>query len=70
VRVTGYALAGGRASGGLGSCRLGGRLADLLGACGGRARDLGFVAGDGLFGAPSLLVTGGLELGPAGEEAG
>lgn len=66
VRVSGFALAGGRAAGGLGPRILSGTLSGLLGAVTGRARDIAFVAGDGLFGAPSLLVSGGLELAPAG----
>jgi TldD protein len=56
--VSGFALEGGRAAGGLGPCRLRGRLASWLHGIHGRARDLSFVPGDGLFGAPTLLVEG------------
>jgi PmbA protein len=61
VEVSGYALAGGRAAGGLGRRRLAGSLASWLTGVRARGRDLAFVAGDGMFGAPTLLVDG-LEL--------
>lgn len=61
VPVSGLALAGGRASGGLGRRVLSGTLAEWLGGVRAVARDLTFVAGDGMFGAPTLLVEG-LEL--------
>jgi len=61
VPVSGFALAGGRAVGGLGRLRLSGTLAGWLGGVRAVARDLAFVAGDGMFGSPTLLVDG-LEL--------
>lgn len=58
VAVSGFAMSGGRAVGGLGRRRLAGELRGWLTGVRARARDLGFVAGDGLFGAPTLLVDG------------
>jgi predicted Zn-dependent protease len=66
VPVSGFALQGGRAAGGLGLCRLTGALGDWLRGVRAAARDRGFVAGDGMFGAPTLLVSGSLELAAAG----
>ena len=62
VRVSGFVLEGGRAAGGLGPCRLAGTLGEWLGGVRAAARDRSFVAGDGMFGSPSLLVAGALEL--------
>lgn len=61
VPVSGFALAEGRGAGALGRCRLVGSFRDLLRGVRSVARDLAFVPGDGLFGAPTLLVEG-LEL--------
>jgi PmbA protein len=61
VAVSGFAMAGGRAVGGLGRRRLVGDLRAWLVGLRARGRDLGFVAGDGMFGAPTLLIDG-LEL--------
>lgn len=61
VAVSGFAMAGGRAVGGLGRRRLVGDLRGWLVGLRARGRDLGFVAGDGMFGSPTLLVEG-LEL--------
>jgi len=61
VAVSGFAMAGGRAVGGLGRRRLVGDLRVWLVGLRARGRDLGFVAGDGMFGSPTLLVDG-LEL--------
>jgi PmbA protein len=58
VAVSGFALDAGRAVGGLGRRRLAGELRGWLTGVRARARDLGFVAGDGMFGSPSLLVDG------------
>lgn len=59
--VCGYILERGRAAGGFGRRLLTGSLRDWLNGVRGRGRDLDFVAGDGMFGAPTLLVEG-LEL--------
>lgn len=56
--VSGFALAGGRGAGGLGRCRLEGSFRALLDGVRAVARDLAFVPGDGLYGAPTLLVSG------------
>lgn len=61
VAVSGFALAAGRAAGGLGRRRLAGTLASWLTGVRARGRDLVFVAGDGMFGSPTLRVDG-LEL--------
>lgn len=61
VAVSGFALDGGRAVGGLGRRWLAGDLRGWLCGMRARGRDLGFVAGDGMFGSPTLLVEG-LEL--------
>jgi predicted Zn-dependent protease len=61
VPVSGFALAGGRAVAGLGRRRLTGTLADWLRGVRAVARDRWFVAGDGMFGSPTLLAAG-LEL--------
>jgi PmbA protein len=58
VAVSGFAMDGGRAVGGLGRRRLSGDLRGWLAGVRARGRDLGFVAGDGMFGSPSLLVDG------------
>lgn len=58
VAVSGWRLEGGRATGGLGRRVLTGELLGVLGGVRARARDLTFVAGDGMFGAPSCLVDG------------
>jgi PmbA protein len=58
LAVSGFVLAGGRSAGGLGRCRLEGRFGALLHGVRAVARDLTFVPGDGLFGAPTLLVAG------------
>jgi len=62
VAVSGYAVEGGRATRPLGPCRLSGRLSTWMLGVRARARDLTWVPGDGLYGAPSLIVEG-LELG-------
>jgi predicted Zn-dependent protease len=64
--VSGFALAGGRAAGGLGRCRLHGTFAALLGGLRAVGRDLAFVAGDGMYGAPTAVVDG-LALVPDGD---
>ena len=61
VAVSGLHLAGGRAIAPLGPVRLYGDVRSLLAGIRARGRDLLFVPGDGMFGAPSLLV-GGLRL--------
>lgn len=58
VAVSGLRLAAGRAVAPLGAVRLCGDLKSLLGGIRARGRDLQFVPGDGMFGAPSLLVAG------------
>ncbi len=58
VPVSGYALERGRAAGALGIVELCGDAASLFSGLVAVARDLGFVAGDGLFGAPTVLVRG------------
>jgi PmbA protein len=58
VAVSGFAMAGGRAVGGLGRRRLVGDLRGWLVGLRARGRDLAFVAGDGMFGSPTLLVDG------------
>ncbi len=62
--VSGFAIQRGRASGPLGRAVLGGDLRGLFGGLCAVARDLAFVAGDGLYGAPSVAVRG-LTLTPA-----
>ena len=64
VAVSGWVLDAGRAAGGLGRRILRGRLSDAFAGIVARARDLTFVAGDGMFGSPTWLVEG-LELLPA-----
>lgn len=59
--VSGFALVGGRAAGGLGPCRLAGSLDEFLRGVRAVGRDLSFVPGVGLFGSPTLAVDG-LEL--------
>lgn len=61
VAVAGYALDKGRAVAPLGSCWLEGDPRALLAGVRAVARDLAFASGDGLYGAPTLLV-GGLTL--------
>lgn len=61
VAVSGFALAAGRSAGGLGRRRLAGPIAGWLAGVRARGRDLAFVAGDGMFGSPTVLVDG-LEL--------
>ncbi|MEO7793497.1 MAG: metallopeptidase TldD-related protein, partial [Thermoanaerobaculia bacterium] len=56
VAVSALHLAAGRAVSPLGPVRLCGDLKGLLTGIRARARDLHFVPGDGMFGAPSLLV--------------
>jgi PmbA protein len=58
VAVSGFAIAGGRAVGGLGPCRLSGHLTGWLAAVSAVARDLQFVPGEALFGAPTVRVAG------------
>jgi len=58
VPVSGFALDGGRAAGALGVVELVGDARSLFEGLVAVARDLAFVGGDGLFGAPTLLVTG------------
>lgn len=58
VPVSGFALAGGRAVAPLGACWLEGDLRALLAGVVAAARDLAFTSGDGLYGAPTLLVRG------------
>ncbi len=65
VAVTGFALERGRIVGGLGGVVLTGSFAALFGGVRGLGRDLQFVAGDGMFGAPSLLVEGLELIGPS-----
>jgi predicted Zn-dependent protease len=62
VAVAGFALERGRAKGGLGRRVLAGTFGGWLRGIRAAARDLTFVAGDGMFGSPTLLVEG-LELG-------
>jgi len=62
--VCGFTLAAGRAAGALGRCRLRGDLFGWLRGVEARARDLTFVPGDGLYGAPTVRVSG-LALEPA-----
>jgi predicted Zn-dependent protease len=63
VAVSGLHLAAGRAVAPLGAVRLCGDVRSLLAGIRARGRDLQFVPGDGMFGAPSLLA-GGLRLLP------
>ncbi len=63
VAVSGLRLVDGRAVAPLGAVRLCGDVRSLLAGIRARGRDLHFVPGDGMFGAPSLLV-GGLRLLP------
>jgi predicted Zn-dependent protease len=63
VPVSGFALADGRATGGLGACQLVGRLDRWLAGISAVGRDLVFVPGSALFGSPTLVVSG-LELAP------
>ncbi len=58
VRVSGMQLAAGRAVAPLGRVRLSGDVRSLLSGIRALARDLQFVPGDGMFGAPSTLVSG------------
>jgi len=58
LAVAGYRLEGGRAAAPLGPGRLRGSLATWLSRVRAVARDLGFVPGGALYGAPSLLVDG------------
>ena len=58
VAVSGLHLVAGRAVSPLGAARLCGDLRSLLAGIRARGRDLYFVPGDGMFGAPSLLVAG------------
>lgn len=58
VAVSGMELAGGRAVAPLGPMRLAGDVRSLLSGVRARARDLHFVPGDGMFGAPTLLLEG------------
>lgn len=58
VAVSGLHLVAGRAVSPLGAARLCGDLRSLLTGIRARGRDLFFVPGDGMFGAPSLLVAG------------
>lgn len=62
--VSGFALSGGRAVGPLGPRVLTGSISDLLRGVTTCGRDLTFVPGDGMFGAPPLVVRG-LTLAPA-----
>ena len=64
VAVSGLHLVDGRAVSPLGRVRLCGDVKSLLGGIRALARDLQFVPGDGMFGAPSMLVSG-LRLLPA-----
>ena len=64
VAVSGLHLSSGRAIAPLGRVRLCGDLGSLLAGVRALARDLSFVPGDGMFGAPSMLVSG-LRLLPA-----
>lgn len=58
VAVSGLHLAAGRAVSPLGRVRLCGDVASLLAGIRELGRDLSFVPGDGMFGAPSMLVSG------------
>ena len=58
VAVSGLHLAAGRAVSPLGRVRLCGDVAGLLAGIRELGRDLSFVPGDGMFGAPSMLVSG------------
>lgn len=58
VAVSGFHLSSGRAISPLGRVRLCGDVRSLLGGLRALARDLSFVPGDGMFGAPSMLVSG------------
>lgn len=58
VAVSGLYLAAGRAVSPLGRVRLCGDVKSLLAGIRELARDLHFVPGDGMFGAPSMLVSG------------
>ncbi len=58
VAACGLHLVAGRAVSPLGAVRLCGDLRSLLAGIRARGRDLAFVPGDGMFGAPSLLVSG------------
>ncbi len=58
VAVSGLQLLAGRAVAPLGPVRLCGDVRGLLAGIRARGRDLHFVPGDGMFGAPSLLATG------------
>jgi predicted Zn-dependent protease len=58
VAVSGLLLVDGRAVAPLGRVRLCGDVKTLLGGIRALARDLQFVPGDGMFGAPSMLVSG------------
>ena len=58
VAVSGFHLSSGRAISPLGRVRLCGDVRSLLAGLRALARDLSFVPGDGMFGAPSMLVSG------------
>ena len=58
VAVSGLQLVAGRAVAPLGAVRLCGDVKSLLAGLRARGRDLLFVPGDGMFGAPSLLASG------------
>jgi len=58
VPVSGFALERGRAAGALGVVELVGDARSLFDGLVAVARDLAFVAGDGLYGAPTMLVEG------------
>ncbi len=58
VAVSGLHLSSGRAISPLGRVRLCGDVRSLLAGLRALARDLSFVPGDGMFGAPSMLVSG------------
>ena len=56
--VSGFALAGGRGAGALGRCLLRGEVEGWMRGLEAVARDLTYVPGDGLYGAPSAVVSG------------
>ena len=68
VVVSGFALERGRATGGLGPCRLRGRFGGFLAGISAVGRDLAFVPGRALYGSPTLVVSG-LALEPLGDDA-
>ncbi|HEX5759565.1 MAG TPA: metallopeptidase TldD-related protein, partial [Thermoanaerobaculia bacterium] len=61
LSVCGFAVSGGRAAAPLAGARISGNIAALLQGIRAAARDLTFFPGDGMLGAPTLLVSG-LEL--------